>query len=795
MDAIKQFEPLWGVWKTEALIGEGSYGKVYRAVREEFGRKYYAAVKHISIPTSESQITEAISEGIADDNESVKEYFEAIAQNLINEITLMNDVKGKSNIVSYEDHLIIPKSSGVGYDIIIRMELLTGLNDILRHKQLTNKDVIKLGIDLCSALEVCVEKGIVHRDIKPSNIFVSDNGDYKLGDFGVARELEHTTSAMSKKGTYVYMAPEVYRGESANFSADIFSLGIVMYRLLNGNRAPFLPVSAKIKPGDNENALARRMSGEQIPAPAFAEEGLAQIILKATQFDRTKRYASPTEMKNDLLRLSGGTVLERTIPIIAEPTHNSVSFQKRNAADNQGTVILFPEQEMSNPQVSNAARPSQATYAPQMPVYNNTVPQQTNGTVYTTPASVNRPVQSPLPVNYQQGTANTKSNRMSAPMIALLCVLIGGLLIGFVVMIALSAGKVDTVDSGDETVSSSAEVNTSSNQEPFAIQLYGKEYMSNVSTIDLIDASITNTDELLTHFKEFTNLESINVTGCSVSNDELWEVQQQIGDVNLIWSVSICGIEVPTTTRYLHIYDESSLKEIQISNSGNYSFPFGLVGSGTGFTSYDGIENIKYVYGLEGLRVSSYSSVFDAAWLENLTKLISMTLEGKIVNTSVLGNMPQIEELSIGCSVSDHYSFLERLKNLRRLHIYNQQDDMSISLLDDLNELQDLSLEIDSSTKYIELSDVLKSKKAFTTLSMSINTKDKLDFNLLNQTSTTSLEISIMKIGSGSIDTLFSLQKINSLGIFTYPKIVSRDTVDKLKNSLSGCYITYYPWN
>ena len=470
MDDIKKFEPLWGVWKTEALIGEGSYGKVYRAVREEFGRKYYAAVKHISIPTSESQITEAISEGIADDNESVKEYFEAIAQNLINEITLMNDVKGKTNIVSYEDHLIIPKSSGVGYDIIIRMELLTGLNDILRHKQLTNKDVIKLGIDLCSALEVCVEKGIVHRDIKPSNIFVSDSGDYKLGDFGVARELEHTTSAMSKKGTYIYMAPEVYRGESANFSADIFSLGIVMYRLLNGNRAPFLPVSAKIKPGDNENALARRMSGEQIPAPAFAEEGLAQIILKATQFDRTKRYASPTEMKNALIRLSGGTVLERTVPIIAEPTHNSVSFQQRNAPANQQTVILFPEQDASNRQVPYATQTNQTAYAPQMPVY-NTVAQQPNGTVYSHPASVNRPMQNPQPmvqpVNSQQNATNATSNRLSAPIIALLCVLVGGLLVGFVVMMALSVGKVGSVDSVDDAVSSTVDENKLSSQVPF----------------------------------------------------------------------------------------------------------------------------------------------------------------------------------------------------------------------------------------------------------------------------------------------------------------------------------------
>ena len=482
MDDIKKFEPLWGVWKTEALIGEGSYGKVYRAVREEFGRKYYAAVKHISIPTSESQITEAISEGIADDNESVKEYFEAIAQNLINEITLMNDVKGKTNIVSYEDHLIIPKSSGVGYDIIIRMELLTGLNDILRHKQLTNKDVIKLGIDLCSALEVCVEKGIVHRDIKPSNIFVSDSGDYKLGDFGVARELEHTTSAMSKKGTYIYMAPEVYRGESANFSADIFSLGIVMYRLLNCNRAPFLPVSAKIKPGDNENALARRMSGEQLPAPAFAEEGLAQIILKATQFDRTKRYASPTEMKNALIRLSGGTVLERTVPIIAEPTHNSVSFQQRNAPANQQTVILFPEQDASNRQVPYATQTNQMAYAPQMPVY-NTVAQQPNGTVYSHPASVNRPMQNPQPmvqpVNSQQNATNATSNRLSAPIIALLCVLVGGLLIGFVVMIDLSTGKVDTVDSGDETVSSMVDEDETSSQGQKSVDPNAKELCRN----------------------------------------------------------------------------------------------------------------------------------------------------------------------------------------------------------------------------------------------------------------------------------------------------------------------------
>ena len=347
MDEIKQFEPLWGSWRTEDRIGEGSYGKVYRAVREEFGQKYYAAIKHISIPSSESQISDAISEGMASDRQSVKEYFDDIVKNLMNEIKLMNQVKGKTNIVSYEDHLILPKASGIGYDVIIRMELLTCLNDVLRRQPFTQKDVIKLGIDMCSALEVCVDKGIVHRDIKPSNIFVSDSGDYKLGDFGVARELEHTTVAMSKKGTYVYMSPEVYRGEPAGFSADIYSLGMVMYRLVNGNRAPFLPVSGKIKPEDNEKALARRMAGEVIPAPAYAGQGLAQIILKATQFDRKKRYHSPAEMKKALLVLSGSAVAESAVAesAVAESASSAAVSMNRtvSAAASQPMPQYVPQ--------------------------------------------------------------------------------------------------------------------------------------------------------------------------------------------------------------------------------------------------------------------------------------------------------------------------------------------------------------------------------------------------------------------------------------------------------------------
>lgn len=121
------------------------------------------------------------------------------------------------------------------------------------------------------------EESIIHRDIKPENIFVSDAGDFKLGDFGIARTVEKTMSGLSKKGTYSYMAPEVYRGGAYGFDVDIYSLGIVMYRLLNNNRIPFLP-----------------------PAPVNAAGRLGEIVLKACAFDPKERHASPMQMRQEL---------------------------------------------------------------------------------------------------------------------------------------------------------------------------------------------------------------------------------------------------------------------------------------------------------------------------------------------------------------------------------------------------------------------------------------------------------------------------------------------------------------
>jgi len=222
-------------------------------------------------------------------------------EEVVREFALMSRLEGTANVVSYKDHTVIQHTGNIGWDIIIRMELLTPLLDYTSDRSFTRMDVIKLGMDICRALELCQKFNIIHRDIKPENIFVSELGDYKLGDFGIARTVEKTMSGLSKKGTYTYMAPEIYRGDAYGSNADIYSLGLVLYRLLNDNRAPFLPKHpAPITHNDREKALAQRISGAELPLPKNADGRLAEIVLKACAYNPKERYSSPKLMYDEL---------------------------------------------------------------------------------------------------------------------------------------------------------------------------------------------------------------------------------------------------------------------------------------------------------------------------------------------------------------------------------------------------------------------------------------------------------------------------------------------------------------
>ena len=327
IDRYKKYEPLFGEWRISKLIGKGSFGEVYEIERENFGTIYKAALKAITIPVDESELNEIMSSGMSE--AETKQYIRQSAKDIVNEFVLMSKLKGNTNIVSYEDHQVIEHEDQLGWDILMKMELLKPINEYIKENGFTKEDVVKLGIDLCTAIGLCEKYNIVHRDIKPENIFVSPNGDFKLGDFGIARSIERATMGLSKKGTYTYMAPEVYRGESYTEQVDLYSLGIVMYKFMNYNRIPFMPnYPSPVAYSDREQALMKRVNGEKLLPPCgVAEDKLVEIVLKACEYKPENRYQNALEMKEALEALIGK--IEKQVVI--NPASKSISPSKEKA--------------------------------------------------------------------------------------------------------------------------------------------------------------------------------------------------------------------------------------------------------------------------------------------------------------------------------------------------------------------------------------------------------------------------------------------------------------------------------
>ena len=353
---------VWPEWKLVEKIGEGSFGKVYKAKRTERGRSFYSAIKIISIPGSKGELDSVRSE--MNNEQSTREYFRNLVEDCVQEIYTMEHFCGNSHVVSFEDFKVVEYLDEIGWDISIRMEYLTSFMDYCTGKELTEKEVIKLGCDLAMALIYCRKLNIIHRDVKPENIFVSRFGDFKLGDFGIAREQAHTMSNMSKKGTYSYMAPEIYKGEKYDSSIDIYSLGIVLYKLMNQNRLPFLSLDKQlITYRDKETALARRMAGEKMPAPVNASASFSHIILKACAYEPGKRYRKPEDMLRDLEKL-------RLAPVNAEKEWEKSQWELTNSAelerDQRRYAPQEPEDRMErthvaeDPQIEKAVREEEA---------------------------------------------------------------------------------------------------------------------------------------------------------------------------------------------------------------------------------------------------------------------------------------------------------------------------------------------------------------------------------------------------------------------------------------------------
>ncbi|MBQ7064531.1 MAG: serine/threonine protein kinase [Firmicutes bacterium] len=333
------YQEIWPGWETIRLIGSGGFGKVYEIRKVDQTGDYRSALKVISVPQTPDEYRSYLDEGY--DDESIVRIFRDQIDQLVSEFQLMAEFKGTSNIVSYEDHMIIPHEDGHGWDVLIRMELLTSLPHIYQQKGMTEDEAIQVGMDICQALILCGKRNLIHRDIKPQNIFVNQFDNYKLGDFGISRTMDHVTMA-TKVGTYTYMAPEVYFNRPYGAAADQYSLGLVLYWLMNRRRPPFEPLPPDVPTSrQRSDALLARLDGKTLPQPADASDQFSKVILRACSPRPEDRYASPEAMFKALASL----------PDAPERTYSG------QGADTASRQKSSEEQEITISGFSEKARP------------------------------------------------------------------------------------------------------------------------------------------------------------------------------------------------------------------------------------------------------------------------------------------------------------------------------------------------------------------------------------------------------------------------------------------------------
>jgi serine/threonine-protein kinase len=266
-----------GSFRIQAVLGDGDMHVVYRAINETTGLP--AAVKVLG--------SEMAKQGHA---------YERFRR----ESEILQQFR-HPNIVRF---LALGRFKGTPY---FAMEYIAGenLEQLLeRRGRLPWREVADLGVQICAALHYAHEHGVVHRNLKPSNLMVSAQGEIKLIDFGIAKDLDATalTAPVRILGAPGYIAPEQIRGTpEVSHKTDLYALGIVLYQMLNGQPA-FSGASAAVLMHCHLNEPPPRPSARLPEIPAALDD----LVLKLMAKSPTDRPSNAAEVSLVLTELAKG---------------------------------------------------------------------------------------------------------------------------------------------------------------------------------------------------------------------------------------------------------------------------------------------------------------------------------------------------------------------------------------------------------------------------------------------------------------------------------------------------------
>ncbi len=251
------------------------------AMKEETEEKYI--VKIISIPASQSKLDALLLAGAFQDEASARDYFQELAQGIVEDAVLLQRLSRLEGFVSYENWQIVPMEEGTGFDVYLLSPYRPTLEKYLQRNPMTHLGAVNLGLDLCSALAACRRSGYVYADLRPGNVYICENQEYRIGDLGFIAQASLSYCSLPDKFHSDYTPPEISDAYSSlNSTLDIYAVGLILYQAYNGGVLP--------------------PAGQQpLPPPEYADYEMAEIILKACATDPAARWQDPTQMGQALV--------------------------------------------------------------------------------------------------------------------------------------------------------------------------------------------------------------------------------------------------------------------------------------------------------------------------------------------------------------------------------------------------------------------------------------------------------------------------------------------------------------
>ena len=312
----QSFDPVFEQWYTENQLGSGTDGKVYSIIRKNAdGSAERSVLKMIRLGENRSEkksFNTIVEKDEAGDGE--ESYYETIIKNITDNIAVIQKVDNGKRFVKYEEWETRRTSDGKGYAVLIRLERARSLTDLLSELSFTLDETLRIGVSICRSLVRCRDFGYIYPNLKPENILFDERGICKLGDFGSFSCLEPSKTSLAFKRTQYYMAPEFIRTGNVNGTVDTYSLGLVLYSLINRGRLPFTEkYPEKVTVSSLDLSMQKRLDGEELPEPALCDEALFRIIKKACAYKVEERYLSPKQMLADLKNALEKKPFEETV--------------------------------------------------------------------------------------------------------------------------------------------------------------------------------------------------------------------------------------------------------------------------------------------------------------------------------------------------------------------------------------------------------------------------------------------------------------------------------------------------